>query len=250
MKQFLLSAVPSGDDDFLELTGRDFHYLCHVRRLSPGDMLKARDREGNAYTLILAETGTDFCRFSIEDRQKDVSRENREITLFQALPKGKKMDQIVRQATEAGVKTIVPLESEHSLIKFNSSKDRAAKRDRWERIVREALQQSGSSVETTVVEPAPFLSLKRFITPGSRGFFCHQDHLGDGLAYPVLAEEREKTRAIGIVIGPEGGLSPAEVDNLRNWGYDSLWFGDNVLRAETAALYAVAAVKTILREFF
>ena len=248
MKQFLLSEIPSADENTLKLSGKDFHYLCHVRRLSPGDRLKARDRNGSAYSLMLSETGSDFALFSIEEQLSSAPREQWDITLFQALPKGKKMDQIVRQATEAGVKTIVPFESDHSLVKLSSDKDRKAKQERWDRIVKEALQQSGSTVETTVEEPTAFSRLGSFPREGSRGFFCHQEALGEGLIYPVLSSAGEALHEIGIVIGPEGGLSPSEVDNLKKWGYDSLWFGDNVLRAETAALYAIAAVKTILRE--
>ncbi|MDC7225061.1 MAG: 16S rRNA (uracil(1498)-N(3))-methyltransferase [Spirochaetales bacterium] len=250
MKQFLLPFTPSPESKTLELTGKDFHYLCHVRRLVPGDTIRALDGNGFSYLLEMTNVNRDNCHFIIREREKRADHRETKITLFQALPKGKKMDQIVRQATEAGVSTIVPLESDHSLVKLTTPKDRAAKRERWERIVKEALQQSGSSFGTVVEEPSPFLSLKDF--PGStrKGFFCHQDREGDGLILPVLSSSTESIRELGILIGPEGGLSPKEVDNLKNWGYDSVWFGDNVLRAETASIYAVAALKTILREMF
>ncbi|MDC7218805.1 MAG: RsmE family RNA methyltransferase [Spirochaetales bacterium] len=249
MKQFLLPTLPSPKDEFLRLEGKDFHYLCHVRRLNPGDTIRARDREGTAYLLAMTAVNGESCTFAIKEREESSQKDECRITLFQALPKGKKMDQIVRQATEAGVSTIVPLESDFSLVKFSTPKDRKAKKERWERIVKEALQQSGSSLNTTIEEPAPFSRLEDFIRSGGKGFFCHQSPLGNGLILPVLSAE-ESVDEIGILIGPEGGLSPKEVDSLEKWGYDSVWFGDNVLRAETAALYAIAALRTILREMY
>jgi 16S rRNA (uracil1498-N3)-methyltransferase len=250
MKQFLLPSLPDAHSTDLTLSGKDFHYLCHVRRLTVNDELLARDREGTVYLLVMTELNQDSCCFTIKERRAGSSGEEIEITLFQALPKGKKMDQIVRQATEAGVSTIVPLESDFSLVKLNTPKDRLAKKERWDRIVKEALQQSGSSLSTVVEEPAPFSRLMEFMGPNSAGFFCHQDQIGDGLILPKLTSQENPINKLAILIGPEGGLSPKEVDKLKKWGYDSVWFGDNVLRAETASVYAIAVIRTILREFF
>jgi len=251
MKQFLLPLRLNSDAETVELTGKDHHYLCHVRRLVPGDRIQARDREGKICLLELAEKETDSSTYRILERgMPPQEEESREIHLFQALPKGKKMDLIIRQATEAGVSRIIPLESDHSLIKFSSPKERAAKKERWDRIVREAQQQSGSPVPTELEEPAPFSRLAESVGDDFLGFFCHQDPLDEGLISPVISAAGREKRILGIVIGPEGGLSPSEVDKLKKWGYHSLWFGDNVLRAETASLYGVAALKTMLRELF
>lgn len=249
MKLFLLNTTPHETAETLILGGEDFHYLCRVRRLSPGEQIKAKDREGYYYQLKLISQERDRGIFSILERQKEEIRQEREIHLFQAMPKGKKMDLVVRQAAESGVTTIIPIESDHSLIQLNSSGDRSAKRERWKRIAREALQQSGSPLITRVEEPKHFSSLEDFIKAGGIGFFCHQKQRKEGLIFPVL-NNSPGGAPIGLVIGPEGGLSSKEVENLEKWGYHSLYFGDNVLRTETASLYAVAAVKTVLRELY
>jgi 16S rRNA (uracil1498-N3)-methyltransferase len=251
MKQFLLPRSLNPDEETVELAGKDHHYLCHVRRLVPGDRIQARDTEGKTYRLELTEKGADSSIYRILERGSSaLSGDIREIHLFQALPKGKKMDLIIRQAAETGVSRIIPLESDHSLIKFSSPKERASKKERWDRIVREARQQSGSPVSTELEEPAPFSRLAEAAGDDFLGFFCHQDPLDEDLIAPVLSAAGQEKRILGIVIGPEGGLSPAEVDKLKKWGYHSVWFGDNVLRAETASLYGVAALKTMLRELF
>lgn len=250
MKLFLLPEISEEKDQEITLGGDDFHYLCHVKRLSTGDALRAKDRSsGKEYLLTLLEVSHNTCRFSIDKRIEIADSSRREIWLFQCLPKGKKMDLVTRQATEAGAKMIVPIESDHSLVKLATPKDREAKKVRWEKIIREALQQSGSPTLTEIEEPQPFNRLEKFTAQGGLGFFCHQEPLAEGKILPILKESPSEA-PIGLVIGPEGGLSAKEVDNLKKWGYDSLYFGDNVLRTETASLYGISAINTILREFY
>jgi 16S rRNA (uracil1498-N3)-methyltransferase len=201
------------------------------------------------YRLKLSKTDNKSCLFDILERQNFSSNEKREIFLFQALPKSNKMDLIVRQAAESGVNAVIPLESDHSLIKLKTPKDRIAKTERWNRVVKEALQQSGSPVLTRVEEPRSFSSMAEFIDQGGMGFFCHQEERKEGGILPVL-KASSSPAPLGIIIGPEGGLSKREVDKLEEWGYHSLYFGENVLRTETASLYAVAAIKTVLRELY
>jgi 16S rRNA (uracil1498-N3)-methyltransferase len=176
------------------------------------------------------------------------------LVLFQALPQGAKMDLIVRQATEAGVAEIYPFESARSAARRGDADGKLA---RWERIVKEARQQSGSAVDTRVFQPgspeAIFAVWERIKTdcPAPLGIMLHpagnggSGPLAQGAFHGYLDSD---PGAVVVAIGPEGGFSPAEVDRFLAADFKPLSLGDTVLRTETAALYAAAAVRVILWE--
>ena len=166
-----------------------------------------------------------------------------EISLYQALPKGRKMELIVRQATELGVRRIVPVLSEHSLVKITKA-EADSKRQRWQRIAREALQQSGAARLPQIEQPIGLTELLERNDPG-RVLFFHQVRLAAGSLHECLAEVPVR---LSLLIGPEGGFSEGEVESLVGSGFTPVYLGDTVLRSETAALAALAAVKMILQE--
>lgn len=165
------------------------------------------------------------------------------IQLLQCLPKGRKMDLIVRQAVEAGVESVVPVVSERCVVVPDEA---PAKRERWVRIAREALQQSGKLRLPSIQEPTP-LARAATLGEGDIGLLFHEEPLGAASLHRVLAGTPPGSR-ICLLIGPEGGLSPREVESLVGAGFRPVFLGETILRTETAALYAVAAVRTILRE--
>jgi 16S rRNA (uracil1498-N3)-methyltransferase len=278
MRQFLLPATFGGEPRIV-LSDGDFRYLCRVLRLKEGARLPARDSHGRMWTLELESIGRDSCTcrldavdhgsVSVGEKPEAVLpdiRGGREeaagspradpcpLVLYQGLPKGQKMDLIVRQATEAGVSMIVPLRCEFSVSRIDRDEG-GAKRGRWERVVREAMQQSGSSVATEVAEPidieeaaAHWRSLTGYPSgdfPASRAFLFHQEPLARSSLHRYLYENPVR---VAVAVGPEGGFSEREVESLTDSGFLPVFLGANVLRAETAALYAIAAIRIILLE--
>jgi 16S rRNA (uracil1498-N3)-methyltransferase len=184
------------------------------------------------------------------------------------------MDLIVRQATEWGVSLIVPLLPERSASGGRGRAEGAVNRlPRWRRIIREARQQSGSPVETVVHAP---LDVKAALA--LHGEICRQTHLAvrstasflldvpdssdmpappDPLAaagMPIalrgsfhhnLSDDTEK---VVLAIGPEGGWSDSERDAFSEAGFLRVCMGRNVLRAETASLAAISALRVIVLE--
>ena len=157
------------------------------------------------------------------------------------------MDQIIRQATEAGVFKIIPVVSDFSVSRLDTEK--SGKIDRWRKIIREAIQQSGSRVNTQIELPVTIY--ERFVIDeyacidGGIGLFFHQEALDQSTLHGYLSTNPAR---ISLIIGPEGGLSDREIEVLYNNNFKSVYLKTNVLRAETAALYAVSAVQTILLE--
>ncbi len=243
MRNFIL---PEGfkDERELRISGGQFHYLRRVLRLREGDELSGTDGKGRTYTLIVGEIRRHSLMLLVTGYQ-DRSIDNYRISLMQCLPKGKKMDLIVRQAAEAGVWRIIPLFSSYSIPRIENAAALERKVSRWRRIIKEALQQSGSFCSTSIEQP---VNMEAFVgdreIQGLKIFF-HQEPISRFSLHGLLASGE---RDITLLIGPEGGLAEKEIEFLKGAGFFPVYLGGRVLRSETAALFAVAAVQTIFEE--
>jgi 16S rRNA (uracil1498-N3)-methyltransferase len=158
------------------------------------------------------------------------------------------MDTIVRQAVEAGVGRIVPVQSEYTVPRFDEESSEK-KRLRWLRIARQAMQQSGRQKAVEIEIPVSLQELPRIWSglsvPEDVCLVFHEKQLSATGLHRLLSPP---PRAIGICIGPEGGFSPDEAASLLHSGFQPVYINTNILRTETAALYAVAAVQTVILE--
>lgn len=254
MRQFVLPPGWSSGPECV-VTGEAARYLVSVLRLGPGDRFPGLDREGRRYELEIRAIAQGRVDLAVRpelppSRETESNRPglSPRLVLVQALPKGRKMDLVVRQAAEAGVARIIPVESSRSVARISDEGGASAKRARWERIVREALQQCGSSLRTEVDAPRPFRELAGVFgipAPGRVGLYFHETPLDGAALHRYLSGEPEE---IAACVGPEGGFSSEEVLFLEGLGFRPAHLGPTVLRTETAALYAVAAIQVILRE--
>jgi 16S rRNA (uracil1498-N3)-methyltransferase len=242
MKQFLLPRWYAGEPQ-VSLAGEDFHYLARVLRMREGDECPAVDAHGARYVMRLARVVRAGCDIELTPQAGAESPPSDfELTLIQCLPKGRKIDLIVRQATEAGVARIVPLYSENSLVRPGQDDARLS---RLRRIAREALQQSGSARMPEIEEPRKLASIVEGGADWGTALLFHEQPVAATPLHQVLAGS---PRAVSVLIGPEGGLSGGEVELLVGAGFRPVHLEGNILRVETAALYAIGAVKTILQE--
>ena len=246
MKQFILPDFESSDSEII-LDKKETHYLKNVLRYKTGEIFSAADKSGNMWEAKILrfenkESIIALCR-KIEKAAKE-GEAIPELVLYQCLLKGKKMDTVVRQATEAGVTNIIPVESEFAIAKMEA-KQQKEKTERWEKICREALQQSGSSVLTNIDQHIAFMQLDRFCKKTETSIFFHQSPIENKSLHKYLFSITGK---INIIVGPEGGFSDKEVRYMTENGFLPAYLGKNILRAETAAIYGIAAIKTILLE--
>ncbi len=262
MRVFLLPDSFNGERQ-LQLQNKQYHYLIRVLRLKEGSQFVGRDASGKLWDLLLNSIDTNHhsCTISCTETTSVVQQgenalppqsELPEIHLYQSLLKGKKFDTLIRQTVEIGVTRIIPLQSEYSVPDL-LSKDSKKKISRWQTIRDEALQQCGSPVRTEIASPIPFASLQS--DWGDRGLliFLHQEELiSKSLKVSIeeFASRSEKRFPIALVIGPEGGLSDSEIVQLKKAGFTPAFLKTNILRAETAALYAVSCTQMVLSEIF
>jgi 16S rRNA (uracil1498-N3)-methyltransferase len=269
MKQFVLNSKPDKNGQ-LRFEGGDYRYLARVRRLAPGEYFPALlPGAADSVSVRVLSVDNRVLIGEISDEkpvraESYVSKNNLPpIILFQSLPKGEKMDLIVRQAAEGGLAQIVPFMSEFTAVK--NIKNTGLKFTRWERIIKEARQQSGSLTMTVIRQPLSIDGLFAFWeelnaqNPGVLGLLFHHLPLepqpspstgeGSPLEKASLHEYLyKKPEIVALAIGPEGGFSDSEAQRFMAAGFKPVTIGETILRTETAALYAQAAVRVLLLE--
>lgn len=277
MRQFISSEFPD-KKGFLRIYGKDFRYLRQVLRLKSGDMLAVRFSDGtlrnttvckideNSREILVQVCGNpEKTKNSCDDditrgtkaQEIQKSLPDTEYFLFQYIAKPVKMEQIIRQATECGVKFVVPVSGEFSQ-KQNVLSMRNSKKERLERIVREARQQSGSPVETEILEPLTTEEAVLFWKKNTSSLSADEKNVAVALwersektvslKEIFDSEKNKKIKKIAIAVGCEGGISPEEIDALISAGFYAVHFPGNILRCETAALYGIAAVQSALNQ--
>jgi 16S rRNA (uracil1498-N3)-methyltransferase len=206
-----------------------------------GDQITVCDMQGNEYT----------CRIAAFDDDREVSAEILDskhsenepkifIRLFQALPKGDKLDTIIQKAVECGVSEIIPFQSERCVVKIKSdAEDR--KTERRQRISAEAAKQCGRSVIPEVRASVGFDQAIAMATESELCLFCYE---GDGTIPlgSILRKYDDLPASVSIVIGSEGGFSQKEVAKAEEKGVTLAGLGKRILRTETASGFVLACL--------
>jgi 16S rRNA (uracil1498-N3)-methyltransferase len=241
MRQLLL---PESPDDGKPLTLRegDFHYLVHVLRKQVGDSFRAVDPSGRRWQCTVAEIGRTECTIRVVDPPpaETVSPSFPSITVYQAVPKGSRFDEAIRQLVQTGVTGICPIECDRSVVRLGEIA--ASRLERWQRIAREAVQQSGGSPVTLL---APRTVDDLVADPAALSLLLHPSPLEDHTLHGYLSDAGPR---VDLVVGPEGGFSERECRLLTDRGFRPLSLGPQVLRSEAAALFAVAAIRVLVLE--
>lgn len=212
-------------------------HLIRVLRLQPGDACVLFNGDGFDYDAQLVAVSKREARAQILAARRIDSESPLRITLLQGIARGEKMDLILQKATELGVARILPVESERNEVKLDAA--RAAKRlAHWQEVVVSACEQSGRAVVPEVLAPQPL----------ARAAMLREGHgfLLDPLAAQALSALRgSELRACTLAIGPEGGWSPRDREQLIAAGFEGLRLGPRILRTETAGIAAIAALQAI-----
>lgn len=274
MRQFISLQAPD-KKGLLKISGKDYRYLRQVLRVKPGDMLAVRLPDGSLQNTTVCTVEEDtrcvvlqVCGNTADKTDSDITRGVKadeiqdslplvEYWLFQYIAKPVKMEQIIRQAVECGVKYIVPVRGEYSQSQ-NAAAMQGGKKERIERIVREARQQSGSPVSTEILEPVSteeaVLLWKKAVESGESGrreaVVLWERNENTKSLKEILKQDEEGCgiSKVAIAVGCEGGISPVEVEQLSAGGFIPIHFPGNILRCETAALYGIAAVQSALNQ--
>ena len=222
------------------LKGTEHHHLSKVARIKPGERIWLFDDTGKQYAArveLIEQEKTHLQIIEMEEKRVPKIR----ITLAQVVLKTKKMDLVIQKATELGAHVIVPIISDRTVVKIEDKQDK--KIERWKRIMVEAAKQCGRSSVPAIQPP---VDLDAFITGGGKSkklFLCERGgkFLRDILMYSHT-EKMKIPESIILLVGPEGGWTESEKQNIMENSYEAVSLGSLMLRSETAAIVSLAMV--------
>ena len=213
-------------------------HLARVLRLAPGDTVVASDGVGRDYTVRL-DTVRPRASGVVVGVVETSGESPLAITLVQGLPKGDKLETIVRAATELGVTRIVPALAARTVVRL-AERQIPARQARWQRVAREAAKQCGRRVVPDVAAPTTLTAALDAADDADLAL-CLWERETSPLA-DVLVQPSTPHR-IAVLVGPEGGLERAEVDAARARGWRIVGLGARTLRTETAGPAIVAVLQ-------
>lgn len=214
----------------------------HVLRLNAGDSITLFNGTGNDFAATLQEIGKRHAQCHITAQRQPENESPLKITLVQAISSGERMDFTLQKSVELGVHAIQPIISERCVVRLSG--ERADKRvQRWQDIAIAACEQSGRSIVPTV---QPIVSFADYLRQMPR----HELHLMMSLhRTTTLRDIAPAPQSLRLMIGPEGGWTPAEEQAALAAGVQTITLGKRVLRTETAAMAAMAAMQVLWGDF-
>jgi len=222
-----------------ELPEAQAHYIGRVLRMAEGDALQVFDGSGLEFRGTLVEVGKKRVRVKLDDSFAGQEESALQIHLGQGLSRGERMDWAIQKATELGVNEITPIFSERCEVRLKD--ERADKRlMHWRQVAISACEQCGRS-RVPVIHPPVLLADWIKQTEAQLKLVLHP------VAEPLVSHARPATLA--FLIGPEGGLSDAEVEQAQGAGFHSARLGPRVLRTETAPVVALAVAQQLWGDF-
>lgn len=214
------------------------HYIGRVLRLAAGDAVQLFDGSGQEYRGELVEVGKKQVRVELHEQFAGLPESRLRIHLGQGLSRGERMDWAIQKAVELGVAEITPVVSERCEVRLKD--ERADKRlAHWRQIAISACEQCGRSVVPVIHSPA---TLAQWIAVDAElKLVLHP------VAEPLSGHQRPDSLA--FLIGPEGGLTDAEVEQAKTQGFHAARLGPRVLRTETAPVVALSVAQQLWGDF-
>ncbi|MEX2223528.1 MAG: 16S rRNA (uracil(1498)-N(3))-methyltransferase [Candidatus Rokuibacteriota bacterium] len=239
MTRFLHLAPEAVDGDRVVFDAAAAHHLGRVLRAAAGDVVQAVDGGGALLSVRLTAVTGRRAEGLIVGRAPLATESPLHLTLAQAIPKGDKMDGIIRMATELGVTRVVPLLTARTLVRLEPVRW-GSRVGRWQRIAKEAAQQSGRAAVPEITPPRE-LSAWSPEAEAAGLLICLWEEERAGLDKRLPPGPRPR---VTVVVGPEGGLTPEEARGLAGAGALVAGLGPRLLRTETAGPVAVALLQS------
>ncbi|WP_042458554.1 16S rRNA (uracil(1498)-N(3))-methyltransferase [Neobacillus dielmonensis] len=230
-------------DQHFYIKGEDRHHIVKVMRMEIGDQIICVDPEGNQAVCRLAEITDETVVADVVQWNEGNSELPISVTIASGLPKGDKLEWIIQKGTELGAKQFIPFSATRSVVKWDEKKA-GKKLERWQKIAKEAAEQSHRSQVPNIVQPLSFRDLLVISNDFDYKLAAFEDESRNGEVsiFSSTLKQMKKGDSLLMVFGPEGGLAEQEVLALKDYGFQLCGLGPRILRTETAPLYSLAAV--------
>lgn len=222
----------------ITIVGEDVNHIINVLRMKKDDKLQICNQEtGENYIAKITNSSKSIVECEIQRKLEKTTESNVNITLFQGIPKFEKMELIIQKNTELGVKKIVPVIMERTIVKLDE-KIATKKLERWQKIAEIAAKQSMRDI---IPDIGNIIKIKDINSNDYNAIFVAYEKEEHNMLKTELKKlQRDnasyKNYNIAIIIGPEGGISEKEIDELKEKNVTFVSLGKRILRTETAGL--------------
>ena len=232
MQKLFIDYIP---DKNIVLEGEEYRHIIKSLRMKKGDILTVTDRCGTDYGCRIVEIGKDFASLEICYTQANESEPTCAVTIYQGVPKGSKLEDVIQKCTELGAVRIVPTLTKRCVSRPD---DKSAKRknERYSKIALEAAQQSGRGI---IPEISAQVTLKQAVSADDSEV---KILFYEGGGEPLKSLIAPETKSVSIYIGPEGGFDEDEVELIKQSGAKVATLGKRILRTQTAPVAALSAI--------
>ena len=218
------------------ITGDDARHISRSLRMRTGESITLCDGCGRDYFCTVKSITDETVVCAIERTESSLSEPSVKVTLYQGLPKGDKLDTIIKKCTELGVVKIVPVMMSRCVSRPDDKKN-DKKTARWQKIAEEAAKQSGRGIIPKIESVISFDELIRRVGLHKKTIVFYENS-----REPFSEILQNASDDIAIIIGPEGGFEPEEIEALADSGANQATLGGRILRTETAGMAALAAI--------
>lgn len=232
MHQFFVEEHQIGKE-YVTITGGDVNHIRNVLRMRPGEKIRVSSDTGRDFFCRIAEVGESFVQADILDEEAEHTELPSRIYLFQALPKGDRMEYIIQKAVELGVHEIIPVAMKYCVVKLDEKKA-ANKVKRWQAISESAAKQSKRSLIPQVHTVMSYREALQYAKTCELCIVPYENERGMEATVQTLKKVREGA-SISVLIGPEGGFSDEEIAAVRE-DMEVISLGKRILRTDTAAI--------------
>lgn len=229
--------VSNKEDNYLTLDNSDIHHIKNVMRNRVGDRIECIYNK-KLYICEIEDLSSP--KVKIIEQLDDNNESRLDVTIAIALVKEQKMDLILQKLTELGISKIIPVTMERSIVKLDSKKFEK-KKERWEKICKEAAEQAKRNI---IPEITNIYTIKQLENLSYDQKFICSTRNSKNLVNNYL-QTKEACATMIFVIGPEGGISPKEEDLLESYGYIPITLGNRIMRVETAAIYIASIINFV-----
>jgi 16S rRNA (uracil1498-N3)-methyltransferase len=227
----IFQAIPLSLHVTIELDSQGSHHVARVLRAKMGDALTVFNGEGGEYQGTIVRIDKKAVAVQLRDSESPL-----QLILAQGISRGEKMDYTIQKAVELGVSKIIPLLTERCNVKLDDER-RQKRFQHWQSIVVSACEQSGRNKIPEIVMPQIFSAW----LPTVEAEHCFV--LAPTAEQTLKEYSVQKNAQVVLLIGPEGGLSQIEIAQSARHGFSPLMLGPRILRTETAAVAALAALQ-------
>lgn len=230
-------------DNCFFITGDDYYHIVKVMRMKENDRIICVSEQSQAAICSITNITDEQITADVVQWMEDSVELPVNIAIVSGLPKGDKLEWIIQKGTELGASKFIPFTAARSIVKWDEKKA-DKKVTRWNKIAKEAAEQSHRDVVPDVSNPLDLQALIKQSEAYTVKLIAYEEDAknGEGKALVSSLENLEKGQSIMAVFGPEGGLTEKEVELLKENGFISCALGPRILRTETAPLYLLSAV--------